>query len=68
MFRELLMRWRNRQKSQADRRYGYATQTERGALSKMKGRFWRDPGGYSDAAEREMDEHFDAAESRPDDL
>jgi hypothetical protein len=31
----------------------------------MRGRFWRDPGGYSDAAERQMDEYFDAAEGRP---
>jgi hypothetical protein len=35
----------------------------------MRGRFLRDPGGYSDAAESEMNEYFDAAEGRPaDDL
>jgi hypothetical protein len=67
VFRELLRRRRARRAAAADSRYGHATEDERRALSELKGRFVRDPGGYSDAAEREMDRYFEAAEGRPSD-
>lgn len=65
MLRKLLTRWRARRNAGVDSQYGYATQAERRTLSRMRGRFLRDPGGRSDAAEREMDEYFDAEEGRP---